>query len=610
MKKPVHTETRGLEKQKKTRITRFLPLIAGLGLAWMFVNLSIQKIYSPDLGFHLAADRWMTAHGGWPPQTDPFSVLGEGRAYIDLHWLYQKMLGATFGLFGFIGPAFLQWFLALSAMLVLILRSRTQSGSIPIQLAPMLFLGLPMLSAEPRPHALSWLLLGLTLYALENAWKGARRGWFALPILALLWANTHSLYILGWVAQIAWIVGKKLENQRIPREAWIALAATVVASMLTPYGLRGLAYPWEQFGLISSGLKKEYIGEFQSPLSLSELKIYGFGYLFYPLFWSQLLSALGLAIALYELRQKRWTNSLLLLGFSGIWFLGVKNFGYFFFAVLPILAGSMREIAGSKSEWSGKAQKLTAPLALWLVVICSLLIGRSAQTNGYASLIRSPHTFGTGADSTQLPLGAANFISKNVASARLINPVDFGGCFNFFQPHQTHIDGRMEIWSDSDFQTYASSLKDPRNAARYFEKYRPDLAAFPYLKTTGWWMFLMKNPEWKLVYVDGLAAIYARKSAHPELAEIRPLRNGPPEQEQIDRMSLLSKQPVPSRFGLWVKSLAVPLKKDTESANLSMFWLTLGYPAEGLHEMIKAVEQSSSPPETALENWKILRSNL
>ena len=609
MKEAQPEKSKGVQTAERP-LAKALPMMLGIGLGWMFINLALQKIYSPDLGFHLAADRWMSEHGGWPPKTDPFSTLGEGRPYIDLHWLYQKATAASYRMLGFKGPGLLQIAFSTSALIVLLLRSRKADGSLPLLLAPLLFLGLPMLSSEPRPHGLSWLLLGLVLFALERAWKGHRAWWLLPPALGLLWANTHSLYILGWVAQGAWILGKKLGSERIPREAWWALGATVLFSAFTPYGLNGLAYPWEQFGLISSGLKKEYIGEFQSPMSLSELKVYGLGYLVYPLFWSQLLSLLALGVALYELSRKRLDRAFLLLGFSGVWFLGIKNFGYFFFAVLPILASSIEEIAHSKTSWSMRAQRLSAPALLWIVLIGSIIIGRTAQTDGYAQLIRSPHRFGTGADSAQLPLGAAHFIAENVPKARLMNPVDFGGTFDFFQPHPVHIDGRMEIWSDADFEAYASSLKDPKMAARYFEKYKPDLAAFPYLKTTGWWVFLMNNPEWKLVYVDGLAAVYARTAEHPELARLEPLHRGALSPESIERMNLLGKQKPTPPLGLWARSLLRPIEKDTESANLSMFWLSTGQPAEGLERMIQAIENSSTPPESALENWKILKGNL
>lgn len=578
----------------------------------MLFQLSAQKIYSPDLGFHLAADRWMQQNGGLPPQTDPFTILGKDRIYVDLHWGYQKVLGAVYRMGGFEGLFWMQWLLLLAALAWVLIRSRTEKGHWPAVLPFLLLLGLPLLGSEPRPHTLSWVFLGALLWVLDRLWTGKSKQWFWIPLIALFWANTHSLYILGWVAQIAYVAGARFKGQRIPQPMWMALGGTVLASALTPYGLSGLGYPWEQFGLISSGLKKEYIGEFQSPLTLSELKIYGWGYVLYPLFWGQLLVALAVVCAVFEARSKRYEHSLLLLGFVLIWSLGVKNFGYFFFAALPLMARSLEsQIAQTQQGFLPRLLKGVSGSIGWgLIGIGAVLIGRSAQNNGYAHAIRSPHTHGLGADSLQLPLGAAAFIAQNVPEARLINPIDFGGTFDFFQPHPVHIDGRMEIWSDADFSTYAASLKDPAKARRYFDQYQPTLAAFPYLKNTGWWAYLINNPEWKLVYVDGLAAVYALRSAHPELAERWPELQGPPTQEAISTMHTLSTQDPPGRAEAWFRSLGKPLNQATDQVNLSMFWLSRGEVSQGLHHMIECAQNADVPPASVFENWTVLKREL
>jgi len=578
----------------------------------MLFQLTAQKIYSPDLGFHLAADRWMQHNGGFPPQTDPFTALGKDRAYVDLHWGYQKILGAVYRMGGFEGLFWMQGLLLLAALAWVLVRAQTKPGRWPAVLPFLLLLGIPLLGSEPRPHALSWVFLGAMLWVLERLWKGDFKHWFWIPLIALLWANTHSLYILGWVAQIAYIAGARLKGQPIPKPIWMALVGTVLASVLTPYGLQGLWYPWEQFGLISSGLKKEYIGEFQSPLTLSELKMYGWGYVFYPLFWGQLLAALAVVSAVFEARAKRYEHSLLLLGFVLIWSLGVKNFGYFFFAAIPLMSRSLDTLMTEAPKgWLPRMlQGVSRPLGWGMIGVAALLIGRSAQNNGYAHAIRSPHTHGQGADSLQLPLGAAAFIAQNVPEARLINPVDFGGTFDFFQPHRVHIDGRMEIWSEADFSDYAASLKDPAKAQRYFNKYQPTLAAFPYLKTTGWWGYLINNPEWKLVYVDGLAAVYALRTAHPELAERLPERQGPPTQEAISTMQTLSVQDPPGRAEAWFRSLGKPLNQATDQAHLSMFWLSRGEVSQGLHHMIECAQNADVPPESVYENWAVLKREL
>ena len=59
-----------------------------------------------------------------------------------------------------------------------------------------------------------------------------RRGSWALPLLALLWANCHGGFILGWVVLLAYCVTQSREDRRL----WLVTACAMAASGINPNG--------------------------------------------------------------------------------------------------------------------------------------------------------------------------------------------------------------------------------------------------------------------------------------------------------------------------------------------------------------------------------------
>ena len=57
-----------------------------------------------DVSWHVAAGRWIIAHGSIP-DTDPFSSTMAGQHWVAHEWLAEVLLGGAFGLGGFAGLA-------------------------------------------------------------------------------------------------------------------------------------------------------------------------------------------------------------------------------------------------------------------------------------------------------------------------------------------------------------------------------------------------------------------------------------------------------------------------------------------------------------------------
>ena len=106
-----------------------------------------------------------------------------------------------------------------------------------------------------RPQMLGYLFLILTLIALERFRQGKQRAVWLLPILFLIWINSHGSWIIGlgvvalYIAcgLVSFQMGS-LETRRWTKSERLRLETvfllSLVAIRITPYGVRLAAYPF------------------------------------------------------------------------------------------------------------------------------------------------------------------------------------------------------------------------------------------------------------------------------------------------------------------------------------------------------------------------------
>jgi hypothetical protein len=94
--------------------------LAGIGA--LALGLSFREIFSPDIGLHLAAGRWIIEHGSFPTR-DVFTYTVPGNDYVDLYWLYQLLVTVADRLGGEFALVLLNGFFILSALYLFFYRS-------------------------------------------------------------------------------------------------------------------------------------------------------------------------------------------------------------------------------------------------------------------------------------------------------------------------------------------------------------------------------------------------------------------------------------------------------------------------------------------------------
>jgi hypothetical protein len=239
--------------------------------------LGCQELFDADVWWHVRSGQWILEEGR-VPALDPFTFASADRAWVNLHWLFQVILATVFAAAGVRGVIVLTASLCAAVIpVVFTLRDRRW----PSWLMAMCWLpALAIMSARfvPRPEIFSVLGMALYLTILLKVDASPALAWF-LPLIQVLWVNTHGLFVLGPIILAAYVAGRLVRpvlgisevaaSRRAGGKPWrfhVAGAAMMVgaACLVNPYGLRGALFPLELFPKITAwgGLYKTYIIEF------------------------------------------------------------------------------------------------------------------------------------------------------------------------------------------------------------------------------------------------------------------------------------------------------------------------------------------------------------
>ncbi len=220
-------------------------------------------LHDPDTYLHIAAGRWMLAHGALPLH-DPFSYTFAGARWVPHEWLAELVMAVIYRPAGWSGLVLLT-IACFAASLGLLTRFLLRSAE-PFSALIAVGLAAAMVEAHllARPHMLAMPLLVLwsgALFAARDA--GSAPPFRLLPAMAL-WANLHDSFMFGlllafYLAAEAVLAGPwRLEARRWGLFAALALAATLA----TPNGIAGLVQPFRLMAM--PALQSSFI-EWRSP---------------------------------------------------------------------------------------------------------------------------------------------------------------------------------------------------------------------------------------------------------------------------------------------------------------------------------------------------------
>jgi Flp pilus assembly protein TadD len=322
--------------------------------------------------------------------------------------------------------------------------------------------------------------------------------WGLVPI-ALLWANAHISYYLGFVVAGAYLLDDLLRRRvgRQPGVLALAMVAAALASLANPFGWRALIQPLDYFTVWRHEPVYQTIGELA------------------PIYWDVhvrdgLIAWLALVVGAAVLRWRRHgfdaAQGVLLLVCLSQALTTQRFLGYAALALAPFAA---RDLGTLVERWSWPAA-LHAPArrALLASLACVALV--------VPTLTAPVSGLGYGWIHTPYPERACDWIESHGVRGRAFNAFSFGGYMLWrFYPDP----GRLPFMDIHQAGTkeirylYAWALQDSVAWHELDRRYRFDylVLARPLAGKLDIADFLDADSTWALVFADDAAALWLRR---------------------------------------------------------------------------------------------------
>jgi Tetratricopeptide repeat len=561
-----------------------------LAVTVLAVLLAWRMELSTDLGFHIAAGRWILEHGAWP-QVDAFTWTLSDRPYIDMNGLFQVALALAYRGGGMVGVSLLRLAFTLATFGVLWLSARRRAVESPALLG--IGFTLALLTWEgrllTRPELASGLFLAIQLYLLRrHTDTNDRRFLFATVPLQFLWVYSHSLSLLGIAVLALYAV---IRGRAVDAAPWLALAGAAAVMFLNPYGLRGLSWQWSLGARISQGnLFGDTIGEFASSFSPAANQ-------FPALVFFKLMLVATAAALVASVRRVSLFDLAVVVLFGTLAAFTMRMVAMFAIAALPVAL----EAASARI---GRALEKRAALAAALLAIA--FAGEQTISGGLYEFNRYALSFGCGESPAIFPIGTVRTLEESSLQGPIFNPIAFGGYLELHRPgEKTFVDGRLEVMDESFYLPYLRALYgDGWDALE--ARWQPTVALVP-ATARKLVRHLLDSPGWALVDVDAVAFLFARATAD----HLGAIQAGQERLRNLDERGTAPDEAIfPRPRPSWFSALFGPKSVPFESLGRGANFIQVGMFEAARRELRQALLASSQPNPGLIKAYVIALAEL
>ena len=209
-----------------------------------FFCLRQCAVTDPDIWWHLRTGEWILNHGA-VPHSDPFCSPGATRPWQAYSWIFELIVFKLFQRWDLLG--LVSYITAMVVAITAALYHLVKRLQHDLTVAVLLTLGAMVCLTHlytPRPWLFTILFFVLEIDVLMNVRRtGKARELLCLPLIFVVWANTHILFVYGLlvlgVAASEPIVARWWPEQQ-PRvgalKLWGISAVCILATLLNPYG--------------------------------------------------------------------------------------------------------------------------------------------------------------------------------------------------------------------------------------------------------------------------------------------------------------------------------------------------------------------------------------
>ncbi|MEO8332496.1 MAG: hypothetical protein ABI479_08675, partial [Gallionella sp.] len=196
----------------------YLEYLALAALLITFFGYFAVRVWDIDFWWHIAAGRNILESGAIPG-TDPFGVYDANNVYgqtiLKSQWLGQVLLYSVFRWFDLDGIIYLRAGLLTLCLAIVYLRCRLAGIGSLYGLAITALAGMAILQhTGERPQLFSFFYLAVIFLLFDGFARSGKR-WllYCIPLVMLIWSNTHGGAVLGTVALGLYGAGYMIENR-------------------------------------------------------------------------------------------------------------------------------------------------------------------------------------------------------------------------------------------------------------------------------------------------------------------------------------------------------------------------------------------------------------
>jgi len=546
-----------------------------------------RQISSLDAGFHLQAGEHILAGKGWP-DTDPFTFTVPTHAYTDMSWGYQVLLSLAQRTGDAPAIVLLHTVMVAGLFTLLLFTARLR----PVNPAVLcLGLLLAVLACEQRfdirPELASYVLLAVTLFVAHRNDVGKPGLLWMLPAIQLIWANTHSLFVLGWSAMVCFVAGAWLQGVW-RRNLAIYSAAAAAVTLINPYVIEGVMFP---FSLLTrfqeNNLFAQSIGELVSPFALKLSTQFPF----YPRVTVnafRLFAVLSLIGLWPLLKSRRYGLLLLWLAFAPLGAKMIRNIPLLVIAAFPGTVWAWSELI-RHWPWRRYARQIASALLVGAGVMAVVLMAWTINDTYYITTRRADR-FGWEWNRSVLPAGLAEYVRQSGLRGNMLNHLNFGGYLMWALDRPVFIDGRLEVIGEDFYQHYLTVMNTPEELERAVSHYGIGYIALPYPTNPNLTSRLARDPKWRLGYADACGVVFFRPEVQDH--EIPPPEFEP---ELPVNLDLLPGTGTADRISSWNRQLHGLWRKErfpTEDHYLGLFHLYLGDLTRAAGHIARGISES------------------
>jgi hypothetical protein len=479
-------------------------------LVWLFVAGPYgwsALLADGDAGWHIRTGEYiLNTHS--IPRTDLFSFSRAGQPWFAWEWLSDVVFALIYRTAGLKGIVLFGGVL-IASFATLLLRFMVWRGANGLIAAVVC---LPAVAASSihflaRPHLFTLLFFVTALWILEADRLRPRRELWLLVPLTTLWTNLHGGFPVLFILIALFLVGAVAERLGSGREALPAvgrrygtlLGACLAATLLNPFGI-GLHRHIVEY--LRSDWIRSVVEEFQAPTFRSENQFQ----------FEMLLLAAALAAG-FRLRERRYTDALLVVGFAHLALTSARHIPLFAAAAAPVVALEASAL-WQRGVGAGKPRSVLAILGAVTRDLSPGFRRVSVAIPVAVALIALVPGMGVWpADFPQqlFPVRMIGAHEEALATGRVLTTDQWGDylIFRFWPRNRVFVDGRTDFYGPSVGGDYIDLWHGQSRWQRLLDQYRFDAALIP----PDWPLcaLLRQDPGWKVISTDKQAVLLFRR---------------------------------------------------------------------------------------------------